>query len=80
MKPSYTFISHPSEFSISGHPRTSIELNIYDREVTLGELLEQFELFIKAAGYCVREGDYLNFVNDEEDEAEFNFLTSEEVH
>lgn len=54
----------------------SIEMNIAD-ESSLPDILEAFEGFLKASGYHIPEGSYINIVQDEENVVQY---TPKEVY
>jgi hypothetical protein len=69
MNKSYEFISYPYESFVSGGAtRTRLNMVIEDQDVTLDEMLEQFEYFLKGAGYQIDVGQHLELVDSEEDE------------
>ena len=47
----YEFIAHPYDCELGSSPNTTLSLVIHDRDISLPEMYEQFELFLKAAGY-----------------------------
>lgn len=48
----------------------SIEMNIAD-ESSLPDILEAFEGFLKASGYYIPEGSYIDIVQDEENVVQY---------
>jgi hypothetical protein len=48
----------------------SIEMNIAD-ESSLPDILEAFEGFLKASGYHIPEGSYIDVVQDEENVVQY---------
>lgn len=50
-KARYEFIAYPYECELGSSPDTTLSLAIHDKDVTLEEMYEQFEYFLKAAGY-----------------------------
>jgi len=47
----YEFIAHPYDCVLGSSPNTTISLVIHDGDISLPEMYEQFEYFLKAAGY-----------------------------
>jgi len=43
-----------------------VEMEI-DSQATLSDMLDAFASFLKAIGYCPKEGSYLEFISDEND-------------
>ena len=48
----------------------SIQMNIAD-ESSLPDILEAFESFLKASGYHIPEGSYIDIVQDEENVVQY---------
>ena len=54
----YEFIAYPYECELGTSPNTTLSLVIHDRDISLSDMYEQFEYFLKAAGYTTtREED-----------------------
>tara|TARA_R110000764_G_scaffold202779_2_gene288017 strand:+ start:293 stop:478 length:186 start_codon:yes stop_codon:yes gene_type:complete len=53
-KARYEFIAYPYECELGSSPDTTLSLAIHDKDVTLEEMYEQFEYFLKATGYHPR--------------------------
>ena len=66
-KPAYKFISYPYECDLGSSPNTLIEYTIQDKDIDRDQMLEQFQYFLKAAGYQFNAGDYITVNNDEDD-------------
>lgn len=49
--PRYEFIAHPYDCVLGSSPTTTLSLVIHDRDLSLSDMYEQFEYFLKAAGY-----------------------------
>ena len=56
-KARYEFIAHPYECELGSSPDTTLTLVIHDKDITLAEMYEQFEYFLKAAGYTPQTQD-----------------------
>lgn len=50
-KARYEFIAHPYDCELGSSPNTTLSLVIHDRDPSLSDMYEQFEYFLKAAGY-----------------------------
>ena len=66
MKPYYQFISTPYECDLGSSVNNHIEFSITDRDVPLGDMLEQFKYFLQAAGYGINPNEHIEIVTDEE--------------
>lgn len=61
--------------------RVDVEHSIVD-DVTLDEMLEEFQRFLLAIGYSFKEGDYLTIANDDDEplfDDVYEFLNRVEV-
>ena len=56
----------------------SIEMTITD-ESSLPDVLEAFEKFLKASGYHIPEGSYIDIVQDEENMVQYTLSNSEDI-
>ena len=70
MNKAYEFIAHPDERPFDTMPKSSVTYTIHDNDISLDDMLEQFEYFLKAAGYYigVDQSLQLQLVDDEEEE------------
>lgn len=50
----YEFIAHPYDCELGASPNTTLSLVIHDKDLSLSDMYEQFEYFLKAAGYHPR--------------------------
>jgi hypothetical protein len=62
MKPAYTF-KHEIDDN-NTHSITTVEVAVVPHDVSLGELLEAFEAFVKACGYPM-DGRHIDVVADD---------------
>ena len=76
MNKSYEFIAYPYE-SFGGATRTRLNMVIEDQDITLDELIEQFEYFLKGAGYQIDVDQHLELVDSEEAEDDENLIATE---
>ena len=68
MNKAYEFIAHPDERPFDTMPKSSVTYTIHDNDISLDDMLEQFEYFLKAAGYHIGVDQSLQLVDDEEEE------------
>ena len=72
MNKAYEFIAHPDERPFDTMPKSSVTYTIHDNDISLDDMLEQFEYFLKAAGYYIGVDQSLQLVDDEEEEEGLN--------
>ena len=70
MNKAYEFIAHPDERPFDTMPKSSVTYTIHDNDISLDDMLEQFEYFLKAAGYYIGVDQSLQLVDDEQSEEE----------
>jgi hypothetical protein len=63
MKPRYEFIAHPYKCEYGSSVNTEIRHTILDRDISLGEILDELTTFLRAAGYQIDENYHLDIVN-----------------
>ena len=68
MNKAYEFIAHPDERPFDTMPKSSVTYTIHDNDTSLDDMLEQFEYFLKAAGYYIGVDQSLQLVGPDEDE------------
>tara|TARA_R110000772_G_scaffold28900_1_gene72590 strand:- start:56 stop:523 length:468 start_codon:yes stop_codon:yes gene_type:complete len=73
MNKAYEFIAHPDERPFDTMPKSSVTYTIHDNDISLDDMLEQFEYFLKAAGYYIGVDQSLQLVDDEEEEKDEDF-------
>jgi len=54
-KASYEFIAYPYECPLGSSPDVTVRYVIHDRDLSLPDIREQFDYFLKAAGYSWEE-------------------------
>ena len=73
MNKAYEFIAHPDERPFDTMPKSSVTYTIHDNDISLDDMLEQFEYFLKAAGYYIGVDQSLQIVDDEEEKKDEDF-------
>jgi hypothetical protein len=58
---SYKFISYPYGSSTN----KTLEYTIHDRDICLGDMLEEFQYFLTGCGYHIPVGSSIEVVTDE---------------
>jgi len=66
-EPRYEFISYPYRCNLNSSPNIKAVHTVYDRDISLTDLLDSFKAFIQAAGYHVPEDTYLALCKDGEE-------------
>ena len=61
------FISEPYNCDLSSSVNTRIEYSIFDKDVGLDDMLEQFQYFLLACGYPISQTQDLMIVEREEE-------------
>ena len=62
--PSYKFISYPYRCELGSSPNAKVEYSIEDKDLSLDDMLESFQYFLKAAGYQFDIGARIAVVDD----------------
>lgn len=63
MKPRYELISHPYDCEYGSSVNTEIKHTIVDRDVPLGEMLNEITTWLRACGYAIPFDEHLDVVS-----------------
>ncbi len=64
-KPYIEFICNPYECELGSSTNTRIKIDIMEKDICKDDLLETFEIFMKAMGYLLKDNDQLEIVTAE---------------
>lgn len=64
-KPYIEFICNPYECKLGSSVNTRIKIDIMEKDICSDDLLETFELFMKAIGYSLKDNQQLEIVTTE---------------
>ena len=65
--PFYQFINYPYESDLHyRHVRNKVTFDIMEQDLSRTEMLEQFELFLKACGYFFHPNESIEIVENDE--------------
>lgn len=67
-KPYIEFICNPYECDLDSSINTRIKIDIMEKDICKDDLLETFEIFMKAMGYPLKDNDQLETVTTEKNE------------
>lgn len=61
----YKFISYPYGCGHGSSVNKTMEYTIHDRDISLDQMLEEFQYFLAGCGFCLPTGSRIEVVNDE---------------